>query len=212
MHSVVGATVLVYIYRVWFIMTSASLFRLLNDVVSPVQTAAYKAKMATEEAERRAQRYIKLYAYIKEVISSVRVKYLTDFKGKLFTRQASKSDLEACARLELFETYEMVPLLKSLSHHLSSRTDYSTLDKRLMCALGNPYASKAQHSKPLIDQLVNIGTIFPAEPAKRSDIAVYRTAYVAAIANILRDIEGSAEMLSADAGKQDSTACSSSTY
>ena len=147
--------------------------------------------MAAEDAERRTQRNIKLHAYIREVINAVRVKYLADFKGKIFTRQASKADLEACSRLELLETYELEHLLKSLAHHLSSRTAYSTLDKRLMCALGNPFANKAQHAKPLIDQLVNIGTIFPAEPAKRNDIAVYRAAYVAAIGNILRDVGSS---------------------
>jgi hypothetical protein len=145
--------------------------------------------MDAQENERFVERNNKLHSYIVEAIHTVRLQYISDFKGKLFTRQASKADLEACHRLELMEAYALVPLLKSLSVHLSARPEYSTLDKRVMCALANPYTNKADAAKPLLDRLVNCGTIFPAEPAKRSDILEYRSTYKKAINGIVKEIE-----------------------
>lgn len=144
-----------------------------------------------EEIVRCRIRNDKLLKYIQESISNVRAKYLSDFKGKLLTLKNSKEEMEACIRLEQIERYELVPLLKSLCAHLARRTSYSTLDKRLLCALANPYSSQAEAAKPLLDRLINDGTIFPSEPAKRGDIHVYRSVYINSFSNIVTEVERS---------------------
>lgn len=58
-----------------------------------------------------------------------------------------------------------------------------------MYAFGNPCSDQVRSAKPLLDLVIKAGVVFPAEPASRANISLYRTAYASALSSILNELE-----------------------
>ncbi len=155
-----------------------------------MQLQQYQIRLDAEIARQEAIRMQKLEAYLKETISSVRTTYLNQFRGRIFTFQGSKRDLEICRHYELICNHGLKPLLRGLSSHLQAERKYSTLDKRLLYALINPPPDRVSHAKPLTEKLATDG-FFPQRPADRDTINVHRDIYVRAINEILSELRSS---------------------